>query len=104
MNKLKEKKEMIDEATLPILKKCVEYARDIGASAWLNVLPIKEQMFDLTKGEFRDALRLRYDLPLDQLPRVCHCGEKFSPTHAMSCQKGGFIIMRHDNIKHMFVI
>ena len=41
----------------------VEQARDKGASLWLNTIPWKEQGYDLNKEEFRDSLRLCYNLP-----------------------------------------
>ena len=33
------------------------------------------------------------------LPEVCACGENFDERHAMSCQKGGFISIRRDEIR-----
>jgi len=43
------------------LKRQAEVASEKGASSWLSVLPIGEHGFHLHKGEFRDALRLRYN-------------------------------------------
>ena len=75
---------------------------DKGASHWLNALPICEQGFNLTKQEFRDALRLRYSIPLPGLPSSCVCGDRFDTVHALDCKKGGFINQRHDNIRKLF--
>ena len=50
---------------------------DKGASSWLNALPLENQDFSLNKKEFRDALRLRYDIPLENLPSTCARGEPF---------------------------
>ena len=61
---------------------------------------LKEQGFDLNKSEFQDALNLRYDKPLKNMPSKCACGKTFSVTHAMSCALGGFVIARHDNVKN----
>ena len=44
-----------------VLKRHAELASEKGASSWLAVLPIEEHGFHLNKGEFRDALHLRYD-------------------------------------------
>jgi hypothetical protein len=77
-----------------------EQARDKGASSWLNALPIEDQQFVLNKGEFKDALRLRYNIELENLPTVCPCGERFDVTHALTCGKGDFVIERHDNVKN----
>ena len=38
-----------------------------GASSWLGALPLESQGFNLTRGEFQDALALRYDKPVKKL-------------------------------------
>ena len=86
------------------VKDLVIQAQDKGASAWLNALPIKEQHLDLNKDEFRDALRIRYDIKLDNLPSKCACGEMFNVNHALKCMKGGFIVNRHDNIRDLLTV
>ena len=80
----------------------VTQARDKGASSWLNALPLKDQGLVLNKQEFRDSLRLRYNLPLVDLPSHCTCGSAFSVNHALSCKKGGFVAQRHDNLRDLF--
>ena len=70
-----------------------------GASSWLQVLPIKDQGFCLNKGEFRDALLLRYNKTINDLPSKSPCGQAFSPEHAMSGKKGSFVHVRHDEIR-----
>ena len=75
---------------------------DKGASHWLNALPLQDQGFNLTKQEFRDAMRLRYCIPLSALPSLCVCGDQFNEVHALSCKKGGFINQRHDNVRNLF--
>ena len=52
------------------LKRHAELASEKGASSWLSVLPIAEHGFYLHKGEFRDALRLRYNWQLNNIPRT----------------------------------
>ena len=81
------------------LKRCIEQACDTGASNWLNAIPIKDQHLDLNKGQFADALCIRYNQPIRNLPSKCPCGEKFDVEHALSCKKGGFIAQRHDNLR-----
>lgn len=90
----------IDQNTPENTKTYVQQARDKGASSWLNALPIEDMKFTLNKDEFRDALRLRYNLKLDNLPTTCPCGQRFNIIHALSCKKGGFVNERHDNIKN----
>ena len=56
-----------------------------GSSSWLTALPLKEHGFWLKKQDFRDALALRYDWQLQNIPSTCICGTDFSPDHAMTC-------------------
>ena len=49
-----------------------------GASSWLTVLPIRDMTFDLNKSEFRDAVKLRYDWDVTNMPSVCVCGDHFN--------------------------
>ncbi len=44
----------------PQLKHQIDLAKERGSSSWLSVLPLSEQGFHLHKGEFRDAVCLRY--------------------------------------------
>ena len=103
-NQRKEEVKIIHERLPENLKPLVEQACDKGASCWLNALPIKDQNLDLNKEEFKDALRLRYNVPLANLPSYCACGEKFDELHAMSCKKGGFVCNRHDNIRDLLTV
>ena len=74
-------------------------AQEVGASNWLTALPIRAKGFSLNKQEFEDALALRYGWPIDGLPQHCSCGNTFDPTHAMTCKTGGFICIRHDEVR-----
>ena len=83
----------------PELKRCVELAQEKGASSWLSVLPLEEHGFFLHKGEFRDALCLRYGWQLSNIPQTCKCGSRFCVDHAMICHMGGFPTIRHNEIR-----
>ena len=100
--KHKERVTHVDLMQPPELTAYIQQARDKGASAWLNAIPIEQQRLDLSKEEFRDALCLRYNIPLKGLPSKCACSEPFNISHALSCKKGGFVAKRHDNIKDLF--
>ncbi len=66
-----------------------------------SALPLKEQGFNLNKKEFRDAVKLRYDWPIDDIPSICVCGDIFTVDHAMICKRGGFVIMRHNELRDL---
>ena len=95
--------------TLPSdLLRSVNQSRDKGASSWLTAVPLVDQGLVLNKQEFRDSLRLRYNMPLSDLrysmplsdlPSKCVCGEKYTVCHALSCKKGGFVAQRHDGVR-----
>ena len=92
-------------SVLPIETKIVvEQATEKGASSWLNPILIAEEDLDLNKEEFCDALRLRYNIPLSNLPSFCACGDRFDANYALCCKKGGFISRRHDNLRDLFTI
>ena len=104
------KKEQIDEKAWSVysevdidMQRAINQARDKRSSHWLSALPLEDQGFKRNKVEFRDALRLRYNKQLKQLPSNCPCGNKFDVCHALSCGRGGFVIMRHDEIRDITV-
>ena len=89
-------------STLPSdLLRLVNHSRDKGASSWLTAVPLVDQGLVLNKQEFRDSLRLRYNMPLSDLPSKCVCGEKYTVCHALSCKKGGFVAQRHDGVRNL---
>ena len=94
-----EKVALFDLSLPPATVRHRKSASEKGASSWLGVLPLKEQGFTLTKGEFRDAIALRYGDPIPNLPSKCPCGEAFNTSHALNCKRGGFVIMRHNNVR-----
>lgn len=79
----------------------MDLSREKGASSWLTVLPLEEHGFTLHKGAFHDALALRYGWTPDRVPANCVCGASFSVEHAMSCAKGGFPSLRHNEIRDL---
>ena len=58
---LKMQCEQVRESLPSKTERAVELATEKGASNWLMVIPIKEMNFNLSKREFRDAIKLRYD-------------------------------------------
>ena len=80
-------------------QRCLKQSSEKGASSWLSVLPLKDHGFTLNKEEFQDAIALRYDWHIKNLPVLCPCGKDFDVNHAMNCKKGGFINIRHNNVR-----
>ena len=70
-----------------------------GASSWLTVLPIEEYGFTLHKTAFRNVLAHRYGWLPANTPTSCACGAAFSVEQALSCPKGGFPSIRHNEIR-----
>ena len=82
----------------PSLQRALTLAQEKGASSWFTALPINEFGFALHKEAFRDALALQYGwLPL-HAPTTCACGNSFNMEHILSCPKGGFPSIRHNEI------
>ena len=67
-----------------------------GTSSWLTTLPLKEFGFILNKQEFTDAICLRYNYNIQNMPNHCACGNKNSINHGLICKKGGFVSLRHN--------
>ena len=76
-------------------------AQETGASNWLTALPIRSKGFSLNKQEFIDAVALRYDWPVEGLPHTCVCGHLNNANHSMRCKRGGFICIRHDEVRDL---
>ena len=80
------------------LKCCVDLAKESGSSSWLTVL---EHGFHLHKGDFRDALSLRYGITPSNTSSTCQCGTSFSVDHATVCPFGGFPTIRHNEVRDL---
>ena len=76
----------------------LDLAQEKGATSWFTSLPLKEFNLTLHKAAFRDVVALRYGW---QPPTPCSCGSSFAVEHALSCPKGGFPIMRHNEVRDL---
>ena len=76
--------------------KFLELAREKGSYSWLSALPLKRLGYVLNKQSFRDALRLRYNWKIPNVPRQCSCGVQNDNDHLLICEKGGYVHIRHD--------
>ena len=87
--------EIVDEP----LKRALQLNREKGAGSWLTALPLKSYGYSLNKQEFKDAICLRYGWNIPNTPIFCACGSKNSVDHTLICKKGGYVAMRHNNIR-----
>lgn len=61
------------ERLFPSLRHLFEAASECGAPCWLTTLPIAEYEFAMQKGEFHDALHLRFGRQPARLPLSYLC-------------------------------
>jgi hypothetical protein len=77
--------------------------RACEAGIWLTCIPSRLHGTELSKEEFVDNLRLRYNLEPLAMPCKCDgCGQKMSVEHALSCKVGGLVHIRHDDVGSEF--
>ena len=95
----KEHKEHVMSSISEDMKRMVLLSAEKGASSWLTSLPLKSYGFRLNKQQFHDAVCMRYNLTLKDVPRTCSCGQPYSINHCLSCKKGGYVHIRHDTVR-----
>ena len=95
--KLEELRDSINEKM-----KRIDISNETGSSNWLSMIPMRKFNNVLNKQQFWDSIRLRYGWPIAVLPVSCSCREKgFNVQHAMSYKKGGFVTMRHNEVREI---
>ena len=100
-NKWNEAAENLKKMLSNSLQRAMDLAQEKGASSWLTSLPIEEFGFTLHKRAFFDALALRYNWQPSRMPTSCACGSNFTIEHSMSCPKGRFPSIRHNEIRDL---
>ena len=69
--------------------------------AWLTVHPDTLGGTLLSRQKFVDNSRIRLNLKVLYLPQHCDgCGAGFSVEHAISFKKGGWVSIRHDDVRN----
>ena len=76
-------------------------SQEKGASSWLSSLPIQEHGFTPHRGAFHDALAVHYSWTPKEIPVECTCGKRFTIEHALSCARGIFSTLRHNEIRDL---
>ena len=83
------------------LKRSIELAGEKGAGACLTALPLQSMGYTLNKQEFRDAICLRYGWKIPYTPLFCNCKKKNDVNHTLNCKLGGYVHMRHNNLRDL---
>ena len=79
----------------------VNQSRDKGASTWLTAVLLVDHGLVLNEQEFRDSLRLKYNMPLSGLLSKCVCGGKYAVCHALSWRRGTMVFAAY--LPHLLV-
>ena len=79
----------------------MEVAKEKGSSSLAVVLPIESHGFSLCKGALRDTICLRYGWQPPLLPTTCACVKSSTIDHTLKCPTGGFLIIRHNEIRDL---
>ena len=83
----------------PSISEMIPQACEKGASSWLTGLPYEKYGFVLNKRGFKDAIALRYALPIANIAKNCICGKENTYNHILICKKGGFVNSRHNRLR-----
>ena len=95
--------ENIKEQAPLALKTAIEQACEKGASSWVTARPLRIYPWTvLNKGQFRDAIYLRYGWEPRLLPEKCGCGATFNVAHALTCMTGGYRGPMHNDVQYVF--
>ena len=76
--------ELIKSLVDPLTAKSIEFATEKSASSWLTALPLKSMGYVLNKQEFRDAICLRYNWTIADIPHHCACGKPNNVVHKLT--------------------
>ena len=69
-----------------------------GASSWTSLLTLEDKGCVLNKQLFGDLIHIRYGWELTCLSENCVCVIKFGLQHDISCKKGGFVTIQHNQV------
>jgi len=95
----KQYNEICQQLKGPTTSRHMELIKEKGAGSWLTCLPLASLGYCYNKREFRDSMCLRYGWKIPDTPTYCGCSKKNSVDHTLICPKGGYTIMRHNNLR-----
>ena len=65
------------------------------------MIPLKKLDYNLNKKKFTDVINSRYDWEITDTPMIYAFGVQFRVDHAMVCQRIGFVIQRHNELRDL---
>jgi hypothetical protein len=95
----KDEYERLLAAASSTMQACLKIAREKGASSWVSATPCFDHDTVLNKGEFVDAVYIRYGWTLPNLPTNCVCGAPFDVQHSLDCMIGGYRTIQHNEVR-----
>jgi len=85
------------------MKFALKVSAEKGASSWVTATPLFDHGTVLHKGDFVDAIYMRYGWTLPDLPVRCGCQQAaFSLQHALDCKTGGYRTIQHNEVRDVF--
>ena len=80
----------------------MQKAVDLGREKGLQPFHLSTMaLFYTNQHSMHDAIALHYGWSPPSLPTKCECTNGMSVEHALSCAKGGFLIVRHNEIQDL---
>jgi hypothetical protein len=95
----KENFEVLNGLASSELKLCLNLSCEKGASSWVTAAPNYDHETVLHKGDFVDAIYMRYGWNIPDLPTLCACGDSFSVQHSLDCLLGGYRTIQHNEVR-----
>ena len=85
------------------MKQALKITAEKGASSWVTATPLYDHGTILHKGDFVDAIYMRYGWTLPNLSVDCVCQKSaFTLQHALDCMIGGFRVIQHNEVRDVF--
>ena len=85
------------------MKQALKITAEKGASSWVTATPLYDHGTILHKGDFVDAIYMRYGWTLPNLSTDCICQKSaFTLQHALDCKIGGFRVIQHNEVRDVF--
>ena len=95
----KAKLDLVLQYASPELKLALKAASEKGASSWVTAFPSYDHDTVLHKGDFTDAVYIRYGWELLNIPTKCVCGMPFNIQHALDCKLSGLRMIQHNEVR-----